>query len=207
MKHLLSLALIAAAAVITTSSASAQEAVRHHGFQFRYAGGIGYLIDDETSLGAKDGVVEGLTIENSLYFGGFVARGFAIGGAVEDHYLHRPQLSVAGRSISADPSSHLNLASVGPYLDFYPDPKGGLHLTVNGGVAVLRLMSDSVDISSNGMNLGGGVGYDWRARSSSDWNVGLLAKLSYSNVDFTVGRNTSNESVLVKSLMFSVSYH
>ncbi len=205
MKYVLSLVLIVAV-MFMTSSALAQE-VRHHGFQFRYAGGVGYLIDNESSLGAKDDVIEGLTVENSLYFGGFVVPGFAVGGVVEDHYLHSPQLSVEGRSMVVDPSFHVNLASVGPYLDFYPDPKeGGLHLMINGGVAVLRLTNNVVDVSSNGMNVGGGVGYDWRVRTS-DWNVGVLAKLSYSNVDFVVGRNTSNESILVKSLMFSVSYH
>jgi Autotransporter beta-domain len=176
----------------------------HDGFQFRGTVGFGYISDAESSnetLQGGAGVLE-------VYLGGMPTPGLAIGGFLSGASAIGPSVRVNGfRASSSDTS--LTLATIGPYIDYYPSPRKGFHILGTLGFARLTLSFDdgtiSADDSGTGFTLGGGVGYDWWV--SRDWTIGILGRFTFASTSRTFDGLSVSESTFLPAVLFSVSFN
>jgi hypothetical protein len=189
------------AAMFLGSSAKAAEPWYHEGFQFRGAVGAGFLSDSETSnvnLHGGAGAFE-------VYIGGTPARGLVIGGFINDAIVIDPTVSVPNVSVSTDSNTSLSLVTIGPYIDFYPNPREGFHIIGTLGFADLSLSYNDENVSSThsttGFAIGGGIGYDWWV--SPYWSLGILARLTFASMS----ENSVTDNLVAPTLLFSFSYN
>ena len=123
--------------------------------------------------------------------------------------------SAVGPSVSLDgfrasnSNTSLTLVTIGPYIDYYPDPRKGLHILGTLGFANLTDSYDdgtlSTSNSATGFTLGGGIGYDWWV--SEDWSIGILGRFTFASTSRTRGGVSVSESTVLPALLFSVSYN
>jgi hypothetical protein len=191
------------AALALTSRPSRAEGRTHEGFQFRGAVGFGYISDDESrnaNLHGGAGVLE-------VYLGGTPARGLVIGGFLSGASAIGPSVSVDGFSASSN-DTRLTLFTVGPYIDYYPNPHGGFHVLGTLGFADLTASYDDGTFaardSGTGITLGGGIGYDWWV--SRDWSLGILGRFTFASTRRTVDGFSVSEDTVLPAVLFSFSY-
>jgi hypothetical protein len=198
-------AVVLTVAVLAFESTPARAEGRYHdGFQFRGAVGFGYLSDAESNdatLGGGAGVLE-------VYLGGMPVPGLAIGGFLSGAWALGPSVRVNGfRASSSDTS--LALATVGPYIDFYPNPRRGLHVLGTLGLARLTASFDNGTVSASdsgtGFTLGGGIGYDWWV--GRDWSLGILGRFTFAATSRTFDGVSVSESTFLPAVLFSFTYN
>ena len=202
------LAGIAASLIATAARA---DGYTHDGLQIRGAIGFGYLSDSE-STGNVGSSLHGGAGTLELYIGGTPVRGLVIGGFVSGATAFGPDLTAGGVTVS-DSNVSASLFTIGPYIDFYPDPRRGLHFLGTLGFAKLRVTYDAPDASTevdgSGFTIGGGVGYDWWV--SSDWSIGILGRLTFASTSWSTGAGpitvTTHDNIAVPALLFSVAYN
>jgi hypothetical protein len=182
LAHAAFVSVFCAVAVSVPAAAYANEPFDHDGFQFRAAIGSGYAIDSQSatdgSFGAKISGVVPFAFE--VYLGGAPRPGWTLGGLVS-------VLTTAGTSVSfhsetrvlaPQGSAGVGLVGVGPYIDWYPDPRGGLHATMLALGLVGGGESGQIDLDTGrGFAVGAGLGYDWWVHKR--WSVGVLARITY----------------------------
>ena len=120
----------------------------HDGFQFRGGLGVGYLSDSESVKGvsAPSAKIRGAAVALELYFGGTLAPGLSLGGYVSALSAPGPDVKLSdGQSFASSNDMSLNLSTIGPYLDFYPDPHGGFHVLGTVGFARVSASEDGDD--------------------------------------------------------------
>jgi hypothetical protein len=181
----------------------------HDGFQFRVTLGGGYLkVDESIETTSLEGTISGAAGFFELYFGGTPAPGLTLGGFLAGVSAPGPSVEVEGIEFEGDNDTSLNLGSIGPYLDFYPNPNDGLHLlatlsysqvTFNDGDGTVE------EATSSGLGLGAGVGYDWLV--GGEWYLGVLGRLTYAWTSHDTNGVTVNDNGLALGLLFSASYH
>jgi hypothetical protein len=173
---------------------------RHEGFYLRASGGLGYL-GATLDTGVFEADSSGMGLNFELLVGGGPAPGLSVGGGV----LGGLQLFGDWESdqVAGSTSGDLTTFVIGPFVDGYPDPNGGLHI---GGLIGLATASFEVPGASDGLNgigIGGAgwLGYDvWVA---PEWSMGgalRLDALRASDDDVSI-------SQLGISLMLSVVYN
>ena len=176
----------------------------HDGFQFRGAVGLGYMSVSETG----DATLHGGAGTLEAYVGGMPIRGLAIGGLVTGTWAIGPSVSVNGFTAS-DSDTSLSLITIGPYVDFYPNPRKGFHILGTLGFASLTASYDdgnfSASSSASGFTTGFGIGYDWWV--SRDWSLGILGRFTFATTSRDVGPVSVSESVFVPAVLFSFSYN
>lgn len=169
----------------------------HDGFYLRAA--MGFAVYDERlgSSGAGPdikGRTRGISSLSELAFGGTLAPGWVIGGG-----LYTADLATASyHTVTELPPAELDpelrtLALLGPFLDRYFDPQGGLHFQAALGLAWLspRAFGDEATEQSKYLALGGGVmlGIGQEFWISDSWSLGVLARTT---ISYLVGEDSSN---------------
>jgi hypothetical protein len=196
-----------AAVATTTTPARAAEPRTHEGFQFRGVVGGGYL---STSESPDNITVNGGAIGFELYAGGFVIPGLSIGGFVGGAGAAGPNVTFNGQTSTAPNNVSLVLAYIGPYIDWYFDPKGGFHLQGMLELTRLAVGTGNGNVSTEtpvGGGIGGGVGYDfWLGEAFS---MGILGRINFSSNTYTPdGATTSVTDKTVNPMLFlSFTYH
>ena len=182
--------VFAATSLLAANAAGGQPGV-HDGLYLRLGAGFGYLVDFAESeeiplLGDEvDTAVTGVTGLGELAVGGAVSPGLFLGGGVYAHVVPSPEaddveLAAFETDVEFDASSFWMF---GPFVDYYLDPRGGLHLqgTVGLTYGVLGdgeaqdglLRSQTIDdMSGVGLGLLVGVGHEWWV--SDAWSLGVL---------------------------------
>jgi len=199
---------VATVGVLSFVSSWAEAAPRtHDGFQFRGTIGPAYLSDSESFDGLDGSVkIHGGAAALELYFGGSPADGVTIGGFVSVLSAPGPSVEYKGLTYTADSDASLNLSTVGPYVDFYPDPNGGFHLLGTVGYARLSANNgDDDERSASGIGVGLGVGYD--AWVSDEWSLGVLGRFTYAHAGHDESSLHFTENAIAPALLFSVNYH
>lgn len=140
----------------------------HHGFYLNMALGIGGARVDMTSspaAGAEErSEVRSGVVGGQLLIGGSLAPGLVLGGGTNGHALTATRGS---------------FGTVGPFVTFYPNPKGGLHFMglVGLGTHGTRREEDKRDTMDVGLGASAGVGYDWWI--GGDWSFGMMARATW----------------------------
>jgi hypothetical protein len=175
----------------------------HDGFYFRAnigLGAYGVRYDDDVNAG-------GASLAFDLMIGGSPGKGFVVGGALLSDFNRNLTLRQDDRDLGAEVAVATGL--VGPFVDGFPNPKGGWHLGGMIGLATIR----TEDFPENGKartdsGVGGAVfgGYD--AWVGDEFAVGGLLRFSAA-----VGRSEADDGRKLDStstaltLMFTALYH
>ena len=203
------------AAMVCWAGSAQAEPETHDGFQFRGTLGGGYLHDSESLEGTPvdfERSVSGAAALVELYLGGTPVPGLVLGGFLSGMSAPNPKAKFNGASVGSDDDATLGLGSIGPYVDYYPDVQGGLHVLGTLGYGLLSFDDGSGNgddatssETSSGFTLGAGIGYD--AFVSDEWSLGALARLSYGWTSHGPSAIPMHDDVLMFGLSFSVSCH
>lgn len=194
---------------------------RHDGFYLRLGTGFGVyeerMKSDDSDLygGEISGDSVGLASVGEVAMGGNIRPGLVLGGGL---YTARLLSSHYGADDSSagqpppelDPAAR-HLIVLGPFLDYYPRPSGGLHFQAALGLAAASTDVGNTDEDERYTAGGGGVvfgvGYEWWV--GDEWSVGVLARAMAAAV-------TGKDDAGVRwfhgistnpSLLFTVTYH
>jgi hypothetical protein len=177
-----------------SSTAAAPGAHLHDGFYLRLATGFGAYNETIRQKGADDQTaVTGIATVSEIAVGRAVRPGVIFGGGVWSCGVLASDRAVRG---PAPPSevidSQGNFSLIGPFLDYYFDPRRGLHLQGAAGFATLRgIEVQSGEFDRHALSLGGGLmmgfGYEWWV--SNEWSLGVLGRITGG---FTTGTDQSD---------------
>ncbi len=168
----------------------------HDGFYARLSFGFGSqstTLDDGSPAPNFEATAGALVIH--VLVGGAPAPGIVIGGSLGLDSLPSTTFDAAdGYQLKTG----LNLVSIGPFIDGYPDSRGGFHLggTVGPTFAKLTTGTGMPDNSAAGIGLAAWLGFDWWV--ADQWSVGGLLRFSGAN-------NWSGDSPSLGADMRSIS--
>lgn len=119
-----------------------------------------------------------------------------------------PTFHVRGVRVSPDDDSvKLTLARIGPFLDWYPDPRGGFHTQVSLGLA-MQVESDEKGNAIKPAGIGGagafGLGYEWFL--GSQFSIGLMARLATGALTRSPGNGEERTFFEVAELSLTSTY-
>lgn len=148
----------------------------HDGFYLRAGFGFGSLgasYDDRSSSNI-DLSGSGFALGLDLMIGGSPSRGVALGGAL----LTSGAFSAAFDRGGVDAGDRrVGLVVVGPFIDGYPNPRGGWHLGAALGVAALQIQDRAPTLTdTRGLGGAGWFGYDWWV--ADEFSMGLSLRLA-----------------------------
>jgi hypothetical protein len=189
--------LALAAAMTLAGTAAAGSPGVHDGFYLRLGAGLGYTVDSVESdayLGGDiQGSVTGLTGVGEVAVGGALSPGLFLGGGIYAHWLPSPRADDAewrnaALNLSAQFDVEFDSATlflVGPFIDYYFDPREGLHLQGSLGMAFGALGQGEVnqsgvenfdDMSGMGFGFMAGIGHEWWV--GDQWSLGVLGRFT-----------------------------
>lgn len=218
-----SAALGGLAALLLTAHAGAADPPRqpgeyfHDGVYVRLGAGVG-LVRDSVRMrqtGAfgfeQEGTVTGFGQANELAVGGALAPGLILAGGF---FLN------AAYGVSADfgdvdtvVSDGYAVVTFGPMVDFYPDPRGGLHFELGFGLgATSGVAPKSLDDpgGASGYGVAIGAGYEWWI--AKQWAMGALLRLQHvqaeDNIVTLLGPEfDADHSANALGLMFTATFN
>jgi hypothetical protein len=204
--------LLFAGTLVAPAAGANPPAFDHDGFQFRAAIGSGFATASQSAAdGSFSATISGVTpVDVEVYVGGGLGNGWRVGWMFMEAVAASPWVSFHGQAAAgASPGSSLDLFGMGPYLDWYPDPRGGFRATLLGLLVVGGATNGQVDVDGTaGFGGGAAVGYDWWVHRR--WSVGVLARISYAKFggqtefdDLT----SVGEHVVWGGLLGTVAYH
>ena len=101
---------------------------------------------------------------------------------------------------------------LGAFLDWYPNPREGIHLQGFAGLAAVDTqdaLGRSPSRNPTGIGLGFGVGQEWWV--GDQWSLGIVGRLLYAHatVNDTIDAIGASErhSVIVPAVLFGATYH
>jgi hypothetical protein len=174
----------------------------HDGFYLRASIGLGALSlkydPDPVETSASGGA-----LAFDLMIGGSPSPGLAIGGALIGDVGRSLTLESGGRELG-DVNAVTSL--VGPFIDGFPDAKGGWHLGGMLGFAAQQVDAPGSDAqTTNGVGGAAWGGFD--AWVGDEWSVGGLGRIGAAVTRGKDGDQDINASSLSFVLMFTALYH
>jgi hypothetical protein len=116
-----------------------------------------------------------------------------------------PDASIAaadnnGVAVSGQARGVAVFSDFGPFVDFYPDPRKGLHFMAGLTYSSFSFTNDAGESSESatGVGLFGGAGYE--AWIGSEWSLGLLARLQWASLSDSSGTTTALAPVMLLGL-------
>jgi hypothetical protein len=105
-----------------------------------------------------------------------------------------------GVAVSGQARGLTILSSLGTFVDFYPDPRTGLHFMAGLTYSSFSFTNEAGESSeaASGVGLFGGAGYE--AWVSSEWSLGLLTRLQWAALSDSSGTTTALAPVLLLGL-------
>ena len=199
-------ALVCASALLPKVCHAQSLPHRHDGFYLQMTVGAGYL-SSSADFGAIHSRIYGGALAGSLWMGGSVMPGFALGGGLIGDIAFAPSQKLSGGGMSsttrAGTDQALQLQMIGLVTDIYPNPKQGLHFQAMLGYAVLSVSNngDTGDVSPSGVGVLGGVGYDFWI--SEEWSMGVLGRVAYAAAKLNDQANPTIAPALLASFTYN----
>ncbi|HEY0713879.1 MAG TPA: hypothetical protein VGF45_14460 [Polyangia bacterium] len=155
----------------------------HDGFYLRLGTGFGSYSEGIRQSGAdKQTTVSGIANAFELAIGGAVRPGLIFGGGLWSSTVLASSRTVRGTAPPPEViDSRGDFQLVGPFFDYYTNPRGGFHMQGAFGLANVRGWStESANFDEDSISVGGGlmfgVGYDWWV--SKEWSIGILGRMT-----------------------------
>jgi hypothetical protein len=193
----------------------------HDGFYFRVASGFSVLDERIESHAVEGGNIEarnrGIASLSDLALGGTVAPGWVVGGGIYSLDLVASTLRINGSSTQQLPAEIdpglRSLALLAPFVDWYPNVRGGFHVQAALGIATLvpRVFGHPATSQSDYSAVGGGLllgtGYEWWV--ADEWSIGVLTQLGVRVLrgEDEAGRSWTHLITNSPSLCVSLTYH
>ena len=194
--------------VATPAVAGASEPRTHDGFQLTLGAGLGYqrssISFDPAPQNEPDVTSRGFGFAGMLMIGGTPAPGLVVGGASWGGNFRTPTVEVDGQESDAEGDFSPNL--LGPYVDYYPSPTGGLHFV---GVLGLASANDGNDDTKLAMGFGFGAGAGYGTWIGDEWSLGVLLRMQYLalKAEFESTSGSVKSATLLPALLVTISYH
>ena len=138
--------------------------------------GTGDLNGLEYSLSGGGGIFE-------LMLGGTPAEGLVIGGGLIGASFPEPDLEIEGENFEAADGISVDLSVVTAFVNYYFDPRSGLHLHGALGFGVAGVSDEDGDslTDEDATPTGGvlGLGLGWEGFVSDEWSLGVLGRYMY----------------------------
>lgn len=202
--------VVGASLALTALPRSAAAAPRtHDGFFFQGSLGFGPGWVDESyedSALIDEISLSGLTANVELLFGGTLAPGLVLGGALTGHSMVDPTVEFNGREAETEDTS-INFSQLSAFVNFYPNPASGLYLHGSLGVvgASVTVDDDTRESDAIGLAVGAGVGYDfWIA---NEWSLGPQFRFTYAHLSGEEQEIEYTDSFISPTLSLSVTFH
>jgi hypothetical protein len=174
----------------------------HDGMYYRVALGTGY-VKATTENGSE---LTGWGFSSEFWMGGSPIAGLALGGTFGIVAVPNPDAAISAADSGAGPDSGeaqgiATYSTFGMFADYYPNPRGGLHIMAGLNFSSFKFTADSGTASqpATGVGLFGGIGYEWWA--GQQWSVGPLVRLHWASVSDDSG----GTSVLSPVFMLGVT--
>lgn len=178
----------------------------HDGFYLRLGVGAGHIAS--TVSDSPEAKVSDWGVAAELAMGGTPFPGFVVGGGIYGVSMSKPTLTQGSQTLQLDT---VTLSMIGPFVDWYPSPKGGFHVQASVGATRLVYSAQPGIISGSGTGAGvmGGVGYE--AFVSEQWSLGVVARVQWAGpsltVDTTGGSKSWGTSNFAPAILFVGTYH
>jgi hypothetical protein len=208
--HHFPLALVSLASLfLLASTAMAQSAPREHdGLYARLGAGIPFAFGSaEPDGGGPKADISGIGLGTELAIGGTLAPGLVVGGGAYSMILPSPKYEFDGGENEL--GTH-HAGTLGPFVDYYVDPKGGLH--AQAALLLSFLVVDEKKDEFEGESGGGfgvmaGVGYEFWI--GEQWSVGPLFRFTYAklNVKGNDSEAESDVTLMAPALLAAFTYH
>jgi hypothetical protein len=193
----------------------------HDGFYFRIASGFSVLDErlesDEVAGSNIEARNRGIASLSDLAIGGTVAPGWVVGGGIYSldlvaSTLRSDESSLEPIPTEIDPGLR-SLALLAPFVDWYPNVRGGFHAQAALGLATLvpRVFGHPATTQSGYSAVGGalllGTGYEWWV--ADEWSIGVLTQLGVRVLrgEDDAGRSWTHLITNSPSLCVSLTYH
>lgn len=144
----------------------------------------------------------------SISVGGTPAPGLVVGGTVWTARLD-PVFVEDGRTVSPDDDSvKVSVVRLGPFLDFYPDPKRGFHVMAAAAVSAqveTDVKGNAVEPAALGAALSIGPGYEWFIMD--ELSLGVLGRVSLGRLVRTPSHGEQHILWIIPELALTATYH
>ncbi len=169
---------------------------------------LDHYVDSEHGLATGGSLLLGVPLRPGLVLG--------LGGIFTLFSTDHPEPTKNGQTygqVDVKQPLFQSLSMVGPFVDFYPSSALGWHAQALVGYARIGYAEITAnpffDADPSGIGLMVGVGDDWWI--SEHWSVGLLARVTYANMQlattpFSDGIGTTSEHNTMVSPSFDVSF-
>jgi hypothetical protein len=182
----------------------------HDGFFARSEAGVTLLEATVSDSGQspRRSRIRAIGQSASVNIGATPAKGLVLGISIWTAILD-PTFVENGRTIIPDDNSiTLTLLHVGPFLDWYSNPRGGYHAFGSMGFAA-HIERDSkgnpIYPVPKGITGSTGAGYEWFV--SSDMSVGVLGRLAFGWLTRTPVSTPERMLFVAPELAFTATYH
>lgn len=177
----------------------------HDGFYLRLGLGPGFSFGSVDAAGTSVDV-KGVHVGTELALGTTLAPGLVVGGGSFSMVVPAPKYEASGTSFTA--GTH-HVSGVGPFVDYYRDPHGGLHL--QGALLLSGAYVTAKDgrESAFGVGFGAMIGAGYEVWIGDQWSVGPVFRLAYYR-DKPKGSDTKIEttlSLVAPTLLVGLTYH
>jgi hypothetical protein len=195
-----------APAVTRAPSAPGAGKRSHDGFFLRLSLGAAYLHESWNPSGGSPGAVfggGGTSLEASI--GKSVRPGLVVGGLWQLVAVTDPNESYLGTTYVA-PGTDRFLNVVAAFVDYYPNPRRGLHVGGSAGLLAASNLDRAYGTLTTGWGAAMSVRFGYEVFFSGRWSVGAFAQLEgyrYSSTDASVS-SASNGLLPTLALAFTL---
>jgi hypothetical protein len=170
----------------------------HDGFFLHLSVGLGYFHDSASELGSSF-TVSGAALTGDIMLGGSPVPGLAIGGGVIWAAVPNPTYTAAGQSVTGN--SAMSLTTIGPFVEWYPDPRGGFHFGALLGFAEQDLEDyrGFGTVGRTGVAVAANIGQDWWV--GRRLSLGVEARIEYASVK----SGGASDSTVLPAILFTVT--
>lgn len=175
----------------------------HDGFYVQAATGLGYYSASAEQAG-MEASFSGMTVPMSLMLGGSPIKGLAVGGGFMVDYAPSPGFEVNGQEFAGNVDFSQYVIGIGPFVDYYLDPSGGLHFQAFVGWGGLETSSSEGNVGGSdptGLVMALGAGYDLFV--SDEWSIGGAGRFTFAPLSL----NDVSYTTIEPALLLTATYH
>ncbi len=181
----------------------------HDGFYLRMSLGGGFIGSTVSQNGLADTTLSGGGGAFDLMIGGTPTPGVVLGGALLGNTAPNPSYEIDGKQ--QDVNATLNFAILGPFIDGFPDPKGGFHVGGMLGGAGLSLEDNATggSVSTSYAGYGAGVWIGYAAWIAPQWSMGGMLRLTGARTVHAASGSEPERTTTARAItiLFTALYH
>lgn len=187
--------------------------IRHHGgFFLRLSIGVGYLWNHvEGRNNSEKFTLRGSIVPLEVLVGGTALPGLVIGGGLWLNPGLQFKYETDIGSSDLEDNHSLMFAQFGPFVDYYIDPKQGLHFLGAVTIANFELNqrdnfdTTTADLDANGFAFTLGVGQEfWIGKQ---WSAGVLGKFTYATLSRSEAGLSYDHEILTPAVVATFTLH